>query len=537
MGDSPYTKITKKLLYLHNPRLDPRIEDPDEKLHIIFDGSISLWRSRTNLDLLIIHHEKHSCIEVVAYNPEVDQEAPRLYLDSRVLFATFDEHEIQGKVEEITEQLIRNKNDFDPSQVRIDSMYSLAYSYVKSRLSVESSPSTSTKTVPFTIFLKFKQGDDQNVLKSVFDVSLIPINTLHFSNPHSATLAHSTSYKPLSANYSDENLADASYYPVNIPNINGDCQQINAAKSRWKKAIKHTLFNITLMKIRAQLNLNSTGDTLENVNIGIQPRQTKPPLHPIVTKKSIPDEALTFLKELANGIHDSDFEIQLKPTHLPTEYGSDTLVSTPSSPHQSCINPQSTVKELAPIKQTTSLNKLSPTYSSEDIKQYPVNVGKLNSAVESSILDSDHNNFNRSAKSSDLFTSHNDRYNKLSPQPSPRVVHKDESKISIMRKSNSSSFLSEIDAKESSIKLPRLPNHLRDKQHSPSQERLPSIYNHRISTSLPRGSRINKTQKQDMYSTYEKSRQIVAMDIDHFLHIAEETRQTIPSMGLTKRFK
>ena len=63
---------------------------PGDGFDVIFDGSKSFWKTRSNLDILVALHKKQMCLELVAYNAEIGVEAPRLYMSSMVLAAKVD---------------------------------------------------------------------------------------------------------------------------------------------------------------------------------------------------------------------------------------------------------------------------------------------------------------------------------------------------------------------------------------------------------------------------------------------------------------
>ena len=67
----------------------------------IFEGSKFFWRTRNNIDINIIAHTTGGdvCVyEVVLYEPAIDTEASRIYLDGKVLTSMLNNDEIEEQV-------------------------------------------------------------------------------------------------------------------------------------------------------------------------------------------------------------------------------------------------------------------------------------------------------------------------------------------------------------------------------------------------------------------------------------------------------
>ena len=68
-----------------------------EKISIVFKGSKFFWRTRNSIDVTIVQHDKANIIEIIAYEPSIDVEAERIYLNSTLLNDRLDHVEIEGK--------------------------------------------------------------------------------------------------------------------------------------------------------------------------------------------------------------------------------------------------------------------------------------------------------------------------------------------------------------------------------------------------------------------------------------------------------
>ena len=69
-----------------------------ESVQCIFDGTKFFWRTRTNLDVCIIEHNKYDIYEVIIYEPSCDIETPRIYLNGKVLRSKVEKYEVDSKL-------------------------------------------------------------------------------------------------------------------------------------------------------------------------------------------------------------------------------------------------------------------------------------------------------------------------------------------------------------------------------------------------------------------------------------------------------
>ena len=67
------------------------------KSSVVFQGSKFFWRTRNSIDVTIVQHDKANIIEIIAYEPSIDVEAERIYLNSTLLNDRLDHVEIEGK--------------------------------------------------------------------------------------------------------------------------------------------------------------------------------------------------------------------------------------------------------------------------------------------------------------------------------------------------------------------------------------------------------------------------------------------------------
>jgi hypothetical protein len=48
---------------------------------VLFEGTKTFWKTRNSVNVTIVEHHGHDVVEVVAYEPTLQVEAPRLYLE------------------------------------------------------------------------------------------------------------------------------------------------------------------------------------------------------------------------------------------------------------------------------------------------------------------------------------------------------------------------------------------------------------------------------------------------------------------------
>lgn len=73
------------------------MSDTTVKGTVVFQGSKFFWRTRNSIDVTIVQHDKTNITEIIAYEPSIDVEAERIYLNSLVLRDRLDQVEIDAK--------------------------------------------------------------------------------------------------------------------------------------------------------------------------------------------------------------------------------------------------------------------------------------------------------------------------------------------------------------------------------------------------------------------------------------------------------
>jgi len=68
-----------------------------ETNHLIFQGSKFFWRTRNNIDVTIVGHNHLATTEVIAFEPALNIESERIYLNSTILYSMVNQAEIEAK--------------------------------------------------------------------------------------------------------------------------------------------------------------------------------------------------------------------------------------------------------------------------------------------------------------------------------------------------------------------------------------------------------------------------------------------------------
>jgi hypothetical protein len=138
-------------------------------MEVQYEGSKSFWKSRTNLDILIVSHPKNNCLEIIGYDANKGVES-RTYANAALLSTKLDQNEIREKVEEKKELYNRQKKPVNAAQLQKEVVVNAMNQYIISRLQVDE-----VNTAELKIFLSSMTGDKINEETKQLDiVSEIP---------------------------------------------------------------------------------------------------------------------------------------------------------------------------------------------------------------------------------------------------------------------------------------------------------------------------------------------------------------------------
>jgi hypothetical protein len=155
------TPTNRRQLFLTQPGCD-----------VQYQGSKSFWKTRTNIDLLIVNHTKYNCLELICYDPEKGVEAPRIYLSNSLLISKVDLAEIKQRLEERTEASLRQKKTISIPDTQKELVVNTVNLFITSRLQLADDLSNGLK-----VFVGPIGGDIVNEETKQLDVIIENIPT------------------------------------------------------------------------------------------------------------------------------------------------------------------------------------------------------------------------------------------------------------------------------------------------------------------------------------------------------------------------
>ena len=133
---------------------------PGEGFEVLFDGSKTFWKCRTNLDVLIVLHNHTMCIEVAAFNPKIGNEAPRIYVSWNLIVQEISGEDFQARLSAKKEILIRQKKTNTPTELAKEVRTEIVLSMILLRLNIITEGTDATKEVIVNLLPSF--GDALN---------------------------------------------------------------------------------------------------------------------------------------------------------------------------------------------------------------------------------------------------------------------------------------------------------------------------------------------------------------------------------------
>ena len=156
---------------------------------VIFQGAKPYWRTRNTLDVMLVEHRKFNMIELITYDPTLDKESPRIYLDNTILNSKLDQADIDARLLVVKEPFIRRREVPDSAKLLKDIINRAKADYVLNRLFI-SEYSLEKKHITVEIQFNFRDRDDE--LHTGTDVGLLvcqkPSLLQRYKSPHHHTL-------------------------------------------------------------------------------------------------------------------------------------------------------------------------------------------------------------------------------------------------------------------------------------------------------------------------------------------------------------
>ncbi len=151
---------------------------------MFYEGSKAFWKSKVNLEIKIIEHKSLDCFELIAYDPDLDQEAPRIYLSSALVSSKINQHDFHEKVSAEKEAMIRKKKTFDINAMSKQITHDMIVKYILCRISIPENLESGS----FHIVLLTNIGDVLNEKTQLLDfiinkpMKLKPFQVEHVRN-------------------------------------------------------------------------------------------------------------------------------------------------------------------------------------------------------------------------------------------------------------------------------------------------------------------------------------------------------------------
>ena len=134
---------------------------------LVMDGSKTFWKTRNYLKILIVNHPHCDCLEIIAYDPALGVEYPRIYLDVLKINSKLNENIVKAKLCEKQEALNRSKISFTREDLLKEIKLQLATQYAYNRINVEVNPATGGSS--FGLLASFEDVvlEDENCVKRI----------------------------------------------------------------------------------------------------------------------------------------------------------------------------------------------------------------------------------------------------------------------------------------------------------------------------------------------------------------------------------
>jgi hypothetical protein len=245
---------------------DVRLADNcSNEVEIVFEGSLSLWRAATNLDIIIIRYDTHNCLEIIAYDPFMNQEAPRMYVNLSAVVAKIDTNEFDATVLTIKEPLLKKHEDFNVAEVERKTWNILVSKYITTRIALNMEQKANGQLV---IYLKSLIGDTTKtnpLASNCLDVimtkpaNLDPMQTVHLASLRaSVVMACLTTFHESTGLISAHGAKAVSYLNMakslaTFARLGHRKKASTVALGRWQKAVNKVINLEMVKKVRVVL--------------------------------------------------------------------------------------------------------------------------------------------------------------------------------------------------------------------------------------------------------------------------------------------
>jgi hypothetical protein len=106
-------------------------------MEVIFESSKCFWKSKCTLDVCIVHHSTFDVLEVIAFEPNIASESPRIFVDCNNLAHMINESDIQEHTKKLKEPFLRRKEVPDEAKLVAQARNEAKAELIMNRLQVE----------------------------------------------------------------------------------------------------------------------------------------------------------------------------------------------------------------------------------------------------------------------------------------------------------------------------------------------------------------------------------------------------------------
>ncbi len=100
------------------------------------ENSKTFWKTGIHLKIIILSHERHSCLEVVSFNPTTGTDYPRIYIDLKMILSKLNLEAIRKTVALRQEECDRSKIKMDKHVVLAEIKSSFLVKYIYDRVNL-----------------------------------------------------------------------------------------------------------------------------------------------------------------------------------------------------------------------------------------------------------------------------------------------------------------------------------------------------------------------------------------------------------------
>jgi hypothetical protein len=129
---------------------------------VIHQGTKQFWRFQCNLDITVINHEGLDCLEIATFNARTNVEAPRLYVDSKLLTAKIDSKAVSTNAEGMKGAHVKLGKSYSWSRLLSSSHQDSMIQYLMNRLAMLS-PSLSSESDPNEFRITLNQAYNDTI--------------------------------------------------------------------------------------------------------------------------------------------------------------------------------------------------------------------------------------------------------------------------------------------------------------------------------------------------------------------------------------